>query len=275
LLGRPHGATIPSTPGEGPTTGFQPLRAVVTVLLLAAAADACAVLRADYRFQGNLNSSVAGAPALTSFGAGNVFGTDSIAGASTPALAFPEGGGLTLPNANTIVPGPTYTIALLVRLASVSGYRKYIDFKNRTSDNGVYVLDGALNFYNFATGPTAPITANAYRTIVLTRDAAGQVVGYVNGAQQLGFADTTSAGLIDAANTLNFFFDDTVTTGEQSAGAVARIQVYDNALSAAEVAGLGLAPPPAGIPALDPRSLLLLAATLLLLGLVALRPRPA
>jgi hypothetical protein len=245
------------------------------LLMLFAAADASAVLRADYRFQGNLASSVAGAPALTNFGAGNGFITDSINGVSAPALAFPLGGGVTLPTATTIVPGNTYSIAMLVRLGAVSGYRKYVDFKNRTSDNGVYVLDGNLNFYNFATGAGAPIGAGAYRTIVVTRDAGGTVVGYVNGAQALSFADTGGAGLVDAANVLNFFFDDSVTSGEQSDGAVARIQVYDNALSPAEVAGLGLGPPPAIVPALDPRSLLALAALLAVLGALALRARSA
>ncbi len=246
-------------------------RSLLALLLLIVAADASAVLRADYRFQGNLNSSVAGAPALTNVGAGNVFITDSIGGGSASALAFPAGGGVALPTATTIVPGNTYSIALLVRLTAVSGYRKYIDFKNRTSDNGLYVLDGSLNFYLFAAGTGTPIAAGSYRTIVLTRDASGQVVGYVNGVQQISFADTTSAGLVDAANVLNFFYDDAVTTGEESAGAVARIQVYDNALSAAEVAGLGLGPPPAIVPALGPSALLVLLGLLAALGVFALR----
>ena len=250
------------------------LRFIAAAAMLLATADADAVLRADYRFQGTLTSSVAGAPALTSFGAGNGFATESINGGSQPVLTFPQGGGVSLPTVNTIVPGNTYSLAMFVRLVDVSGYRKYVDFKNRTSDNGVYVLDGALNFYNFATGTTAPIAANAYRTIVITRNAAGQVVGYVNGAQALTFTDAAGDGLPDAANVLNFFFDDTVTTGgEASAGAVARLQVYDNALTPAEVAGLGLGPPPAVIPTLSSGRLFALAALLAVLGLVALRRR--
>ena len=210
------------------------LRFIAAAAMLLATADADAVLRADYRFQGTLTSSVAGAPALTNFGAGNGFATESINGGSQPVLTFPQGGGVSLPTVNTIVPGNTYSLAMFVRLVDVSGYRKYVDFKNRTSDNGVYVLDGALNFYNFATGTTAPI----------------------------------------AANVLNFFLDDSVTTGgEASAGAVARLQVYDNALTPAEVAGLGLGPPPAVIPTLSSGRLFALAALLAVLGLVALRRR--
>ena len=35
-------------------------------------------LKADYQFQGNLNSSVAGAPAMTNLGAGNSFAANVI-----------------------------------------------------------------------------------------------------------------------------------------------------------------------------------------------------
>ena len=56
-----------------------------------------------------------------------------------------------------------------------------------------------------ATGAGAPIANNAWRTIVITRDAAGQVAGYVNGAPALGFADG-SGGValieVDSAATL-------------------------------------------------------------------------
>ncbi len=251
--------------------GFRLLRHALPALLLLGAADAGAVLRADYQFQGNLNSSVAGAPALANFGAGNAYASESINAGAATVLTFPAGGGVSLPTATTIIPAGVYSIAALVRLSDVSGYRKYVDFKNRTSDNGVYVLDGNLNFYNFATGAGAPIANNAWRTIVITRDAAGQVAGYVNGAPALGFADGSGAGVVDAANVLNFFFDDAVTGTEQSAGAVARIQVYDNALSATEVAGLGLGPAPALVPALDLRHLAALAGLLAVLGALSLR----
>ncbi|HQX23614.1 MAG TPA: hypothetical protein PLI00_00440 [Pseudomonadota bacterium] len=251
--------------------GFRLLRHALPALLLLVAADAGAVLRADYQFQGNLNSSVAGAPALANFGAGNAYASESINAGAATVLTFPAGGGVSLPTATTIIPAGVYSIAALVRLSDVSGYRKYVDFKNRTSDNGVYVFDGNLNFYNFATGAGAPIANNAWRTIVITRDAAGQVAGYVNGAPALGFADGSGAGVVDAANVLNFFFDDAVTSTEQSAGAVARIQVYDNALSATEVAGLGLGPAPALVPALDLRHLVALAGLLAVLGALSLQ----
>lgn len=249
------------------------LRNFAPLLFLLAATDAAAVLRADYQFQGVLTSSVAGAPALANIGGGNTFVGDSVNGGNATVLAFPAGGGVSLPGLTTIAPGGTYSVAMLVRLADVSGYRKYLDFKNRTSDNGLYAFNGNLNFYSFTSGTGAPIGANAYRTIVVTRDGAGQVAGYVNGAPALGFADAGGAGVVDAANVLNFFVDDAMTTGEESAGAVARIQVYDNALTPAEVAGLGLGPPPAVVPALDLRHLLALAALVAMLGLLSLRIR--
>jgi Ca2+-binding RTX toxin-like protein len=70
----------------------------------------------------------------------------------------------------------------------------------------------------------------------MTRDGAGQVNVYANGAPRISYDDSVQGvgALLD--NAIVFFRDN---GGEESAGAVARIRVYDDALSPAEV----LAPP--------------------------------
>jgi hypothetical protein len=73
---------------------------------------------------------------------------------------------------------------------------------------------------------------------VLTRNSGGTVVGYVNGVQQFSFVDDDDRSTISAADTLRFFRDNTATGSEQSAGAAARIRLYDRPLSAGEVAAL-------------------------------------
>ena len=102
--------------------------------------------------------------------------------------------------------------------------------------------------------------------VVLTRDGSGQVVGYVNGRPQFAFLDSGNDGVI-VGDTLRFFKDD---GGEESAGAVARIRLFDTALSAAEVAALDR-PNPA--PALAPLGLVCVGGVLLAVGLRRLRSR--
>jgi len=248
-------------------------RFIFVLLAIGGTGNALAALNADYQFQNTLTSSVAGAPALTNAGLGlNAFANETVDGNSRTVLTFPQDNGLALAPTTGVTASNTYTIVLLARLATVTGYRRYADFKNGISDTGLYNLDGQLNFYNLATGPGAPITANSYRQVVLTRDGVtGTIVGYVDGVQQINFIDGGGEGIISAANTLRFFIDDTAVGGEASAGAVARIRVFDNVLTPAEVAALDRAAGPVGaaatIPTLSPSALL---ALVMLLGVAAL-----
>jgi CSLREA domain-containing protein len=60
------------------------------------------------------------------------------------------------------------------------------------------------------------------------------VVGYVDGIQQFSFSDTSGDAVIDANNALRFFRDNQ-SGSEHSAGSVARIRLYDTALTAVEI----------------------------------------
>jgi hypothetical protein len=196
-------------------------------------------LTADYRLQGGLASSAGAPPALQNLGVGNAFVTESVDGQSRLVLAFPEGNGVALLPTTGVIPSAAYTIVILFRLDSVGGYRKLLDFKSGTSDNGLYVLDGDLVFYNQAFGSGGPIAAGAYVEVALTRDVTGEVAGYVDGTQAISFADSAGDGIIGASNALRFFQDDSETGFvEASAGAVARIRLFDTALSPSEIAGL-------------------------------------
>lgn len=201
---------------------------------------------ADYRFQGTRSSFVGTAPALTDIGTGgNSFAIDTVDGASRSVLQFPQGNGVQLQPTTGTIANDAYTIVVLFKFADVSNFRRILDFKNGTSDTGLYVLNGNLIFYNVAaTGSGAPIAANTYVQVVLTRNATGTVTGYVNGAQQFSFNDSTSNAVIDSNNALRFFKDNISggATGEESAGSVARIRLYNCVLTASEVAALDQAP---------------------------------
>jgi len=198
-----------------------------------------ATLQADYQFQNTRDSSVGSPPALTDLGT-NSFSSATVDGTSTTVLAFSQNNGLSLSSTTGVTPNSTYSIVMLLSFQQTSGYRRLADFKNGSSDYGLYAVSGALSFYPSASAGSASITANTYVQVVITRDASGTVTGYVDGVQQIQFSDSNSVGVIDSNNTLRFFRDD--GSSEASAGSVARIRIYGGALTATQVAALSRLP---------------------------------
>ncbi|MEO7996302.1 MAG: PEP-CTERM sorting domain-containing protein [Gemmatimonadaceae bacterium] len=207
----------------------------------------------------NLNGTYAdanGGPSLAAIG-----GT---LGANGFSFGFNEGLSL------TGVFGSSYTVAMRFRFDDVTGYRRIIDFQNRTSDNGPYVLDGAANFYNIATGPTAPYAPNQMGLTILTRTQTGLFTAYFGGAMQYQFADNLSDG-VPAGNTVNFFQDDLAFANEASAGFVDYIGTWDRALSSREVAAFVPGGPVTTTP--EPSSMLLVGVGILFAGIARNRKR--
>ena len=102
-------------------------------------------------------------------------------------LAFSQNNGLSLSSTTGVVPNDTYTIVMLFSLEQTSGFRRILDFKNGTSDNGLYAQNGYLYFYPTASASSVSISANTYVQVVITRDTSGTVTGYVDGVQQFQF----------------------------------------------------------------------------------------
>jgi len=198
--------------------------------------------RADYRFQNTLASSTGTGNNLLNIevnGNANTFQTEQVDGSSRTVLRFPQDNGLALYGATNVVSSTVYTMAVLLRFDTVSGWRRVFDVKNGESDSGLYVVSGNLRFYPRAGGTSAPVVANSWVQVVLTRDSAKKVTGYVNGAQQFQFTDSLDEGVV-SENVLRWFRDNYTggTTGEASSGSVARIRLWNRALSAGEVSGL-------------------------------------
>ena len=99
-----------------------------------------ATLVADYEFNGNFSSSVAGAPDLV---ATDPLGTSSFTGgvynwtgASEPTA---DQGGLTFDSTGLLNP-TSYTVALNFKFnEGNNAWRRIVDVQNRQSDNGFYV----------------------------------------------------------------------------------------------------------------------------------------
>jgi len=229
----------------------KPVRAAVVAALLVAlavvgaavpspastGAEAAPALQADYRFQNTLASSVPGAPPLLDIvGAGNGNNTFIPAG-PRKVLRVPEGNGLRLNNATSVIPRGNYTIAIRMRLDEIDSYARVVNFKGDGPDTGLYVFHGDLDLYSLASVDNDAIAANTFVSVVLTRNGPNERIrGYVNGAPQFNLADPGGYGVMSVANVLRFFRDN--SNREESAGSVARIRLWDGPLSAAQVAAL-------------------------------------
>lgn len=140
-----------------------------------------------------------------------------------------------------LVDTSNYSVAIRMEYDSMSPtWKKVIDFRSRSSDNGLYVQGDKLTLFpDRAGGPTA-LVANTDFVVVLTRDTwTGETKGYINGILQWTFTGSTGAVAVPPNNVLTFFEDDFATgANEAQAGSVDCIAVYDGVLTAAEVADL-------------------------------------
>lgn len=178
----------------------------------------------DYRLEGNLDD-VYGGPALWNGG-----GT------------FVAGGYQFVPNAGLALtagmPPEVYTIDFVFAFDTLGSWRKILDVKGLSTDEGLYTYDDHLQYVVvagqvFADGATA-LTAGTTMQVTLTRDAGGVVHGYVDRVPQFMFEDTAGvAALPDASAVAHYFIDDPTTSGnESSGGVVRRIRIWDVALGA-------------------------------------------
>jgi hypothetical protein len=200
--------------------------AIACALLYSSSASAALI--ADFRLDGNLNNSAGGALTLTNNN-GGVLGANGI--------SFGRGQG---PDINGFSTPSAYSVETRFSFQNTSGYRRVLDFSNGTDDRGLYILNNSVNFYPIATGGT--FSPNTLQTLVFTRNAAGNAAAYVDGALAINF---TNASLTSLSNILRLFRDDGAVGGENSAGFVDYVRVYDTALSAQEVANLT---PPSAVP---------------------------
>ena len=208
---------------------------------LGAALPAKAAVVANYQFQNTLSSTIPSAPDLVPFVLGS-YSSASIGGTPTTVYNFGKQQGLSLDTTGLI--SDNYTIAALFSFDEILSWKKILDFKNLTSDNGLYIYDGQLQFYPVADdGPT--VGPGTFFEAVLTRDSSTALVtAYFDGTPVFSFTDSFSFGVISAANLLNIFQDDGVTGGgESSSGSVAGLRIFNNVLTDAEVAALDLRTP--------------------------------
>lgn len=141
------------------------------------------------------------------------------------------------PSLSSVFTSTTYSIEMQFRLDTTSGFRKLIDFKNRTVDTGLYNLDQNLNFYNTDLGADNVFADNVFAHLVVTRNGgSGTFSGYVDGVLQFSTTNPGTLSIFDGTdNIAHFFRDDSAVSGEASAGFVDYIRTYSTELTQTEV----------------------------------------
>lgn len=223
--------------------------AVLTMYFAVAltAVAAAAQPSADYKFEDAFTSSVNGAPALSPEGPIRMcppcqeFDRVKVNGKKQGVWRWPEGDGLRLGKADKLLGhgGKTYTIAMLVNLDAVEGYRKMVDFEDRTEDYGWYEYSESLYPYDLSDFDydKQKVQAGEWRQIVFTRDGRGFARGFVDG-KQIGKDRDPNKEVALHGNKLHFLIDNEGGT-EQSGGMIARLRIWENALDPKEVEDLG------------------------------------
>ena len=210
---------------------------ILTIILSAATLVIGQNLKADYQFQGNLNSSVAGAPALTNLagsGGANSFAADTIDGYTRQTLRFPFNSGFSL-NVAGLVPASSYTFVGLFRLDNVTGRRRIAggDPNIIDANDGAYIVDGRLEG---EVTSNAAFRQNHYIQLVFVRESNGTVRAYRDGTLRVTASDVNGDFILEPLQ--RYFQDDNIVPNEASAGNIARFRIYDGPMTTTQVRAL-------------------------------------
>ena len=178
----------------------------------------------DYELNGSFADALGG-PSLTPNG-----------GTLNPTnYTFGPNQGLTL--AGALQNPDNYSIEMVFSINTLTGanggpWVNLIEFKNRLADTGLYSQNGALTFFDEATGPSGAFSPGVPVTLLLTRNAGTkEVVGYINGVEQFRFTDLADEAVFDSpGNVMNFLLDDLITPNEATGGTIDSIRIFDRPL---------------------------------------------
>ncbi len=130
----------------------------------------------------------------------------------------------------------SYTIEMYFKVDKLLKWIRVIDYKNRKTDTGCYILNGKLNFHKIASSDYSPVRAGEYTHYVVTRDSASnRVCIYTDGESKIEFEDVADLAVVDDDNFIQFFYDDLIYLNETSSGSMALMRVSDFAFTPGQV----------------------------------------
>lgn len=188
-----------------------------------------------YEFNGKFDEASGNGPRLTTLGETGKFITDNLpelGNVKRKVYRFQKNSGLNynISNSRLKLYG-SYSIELYFKFDALDSWKRVIDFKNRTTDNGVYIFNGKLNFYKIITSDISPVVPNEYTHYIITYDAATRMVNmYADGVCKITFFDEYGDARADSGE-LHFFYDDLVVKNEASSGTVAFVKLFDYTLT--------------------------------------------
>lgn len=203
------------------------------LLALAPRIASSATLIHEYRLDGTFADQLGG-PSLVS--TGGVLGP----------LGYNFAAGHTLSVAGALANTGHYAIEMFFSLDETNDYRKLIDFQNLTSDDGLYNIDGVLNFYDYSLAATQSLAPGRLIHLIASRDNSNAFfTSYVDGALQNAVIDDTRAAVFGGTNgIIHFLRDDAITLVENPRGYLEYIRIYNGPVSATEAAVIYAAAPP-------------------------------
>jgi hypothetical protein len=157
-------------------------------------------------------------------------------------LGHPQGGMRFQWNQGPLVGGAfanpgLYTVEMFFSFDEVSSFRRVLDWKNGTHDNGLYLNHGDLQLWGASQWSDTNVQPGQMVHVVLARDGDQRVTAWLNGMQRFSFDDTENGFAVfnETHNIARFFRDNTT---EASSGFVDFIRLYDRALTSADVGQL-------------------------------------
>lgn len=156
------------------------------------------------------------------------------------------------PSLSGAIDPSVYSLEMRFSLDVLSGYKKLLDFKDYASDTGFYNNGGHLYFahtsglYSGAGDPVV-FAIGSRAKLAVTRDATSTVRAYVNGTFILSFSDTANLATFSAASAIIRFLNDDFNAGENPAGYLDYIRVYQGVLTDSEVSRLASGESPLGV----------------------------
>ncbi len=202
-----------------------------------------------YLFNNTLNEAMGNGPSLTEnlttacspLPAAGTYVSDNICSPNSTVFAFNQYAGLNYPNPGFV--SNNYTIHLYWKFSTYGpGYARLIDFRNSTSDRGIYILFHRLHFYSSPnyTAPNSFVDGNYY-LLSLVRDGASNMIDvYIDGVFLTTYDDASNNFQLPSNTTpLIFFRDNDGSFGcEAQEGKVKYISISNTISTEAQVAAV-------------------------------------